>query len=150
VVGVRVGVSVGVWVGVVVVVVVGFGVGVVVGVGVGVGVGVAVAVVVAVVVAVGVAMSQCPSCKNEFVQPFVCATCGAEKLYDATLKTVQDQSDVWEANAKRLALNLECLLLSCKDTAAVSKWWDSAHDSLELHRELCDKTYFNIAIKEIN
>ena len=43
-------------------------------------------------------MSQCPSCKNEFVQPFVCATCGAEKLYDATLKTAQDQAALWEAD----------------------------------------------------
>lgn len=89
-------------------------------------------------------MSQCPSCKNEFVQPFVCATCGAEKLYDATLKTAQDQADMWEADAKRLALELECLLLSCKDTAAVSKWWDSAHDALELHRQICNLTYIEM------
>jgi len=43
-------------------------------------------------------MSECLSCKNEFVQPFVCATCGAEKLYDATLKTAQDQAALWEAD----------------------------------------------------
>ena len=89
-------------------------------------------------------MSQCPSCKNEFLQPFVCTTCGAEKLYDATLKTARDQSDVWEADAKRLALELECLLLSCKDIAAVSKWWDSAHDALELHRKICDEVYIEM------
>ena len=32
-------------------------------------------------------MSQCPDCRNEFVQPFVCATCGAEKLYDVTVRS---------------------------------------------------------------
>jgi multidrug resistance efflux pump len=32
----------------------------------------------------------CPSCKCHFVQPFVCITCGAEKLYDATVRSQQD------------------------------------------------------------
>lgn len=36
-------------------------------------------------------MSQCPDCRNEFVQPFVCATCGAEKLYDATVREQASQ-----------------------------------------------------------
>ena len=36
--------------------------------------------------------------------------------------------------AHRLALELECLLLSCNDTAAVSAWWDSAHEALEQWR----------------
>lgn len=31
----------------------------------------------------------------------------------------------------RLALELECLLLECEDTAAVSKWWNSAQSALE-------------------
>lgn len=39
-------------------------------------------------------------------------------------------------DAHRLALELECLLLSCKDNAAVSRWWDSAHEALAQHREL--------------
>jgi hypothetical protein len=39
--------------------------------------------------------------------------------------------------AHRLALELECLLLSSNDTAAVSKWWDSAHEALEQWREFC-------------
>jgi hypothetical protein len=33
---------------------------------------------------------QCPDCKNEFVQPFCCTTCGAEKLYDATIISQQE------------------------------------------------------------
>ncbi|MDG2617713.1 hypothetical protein P7L53_15845 [Thermoleptolyngbya sichuanensis XZ-Cy5] len=35
----------------------------------------------------------------------------------------------------RLALELECLLLETRDTAAVSKWWDSAHEALEMWRD---------------
>ena len=42
--------------------------------------------------------------------------------------------DVFPA-AHRLALELECLLLDSKDMAAVSKWWDSAHEALEQWRE---------------
>lgn len=44
--------------------------------------------------------------------------------------------DVFPA-AHRLALELECLLLDSKDMAAVSKWWDSAHEALEQWREFC-------------
>lgn len=42
--------------------------------------------------------------------------------------------DVFPA-AHRLALELECLLLDTKDTAVMSKWWDSAHEALEQWRE---------------
>ena len=31
----------------------------------------------------------CPSCANTFMQPFVCTTCGAQKLHDATLDALQ-------------------------------------------------------------
>lgn len=39
--------------------------------------------------------------------------------------------------AHRLALELECLLLSCTDTAATAKWWESANEALEQWREFC-------------
>lgn len=39
-----------------------------------------------------------------------------------------------DSDAARLALELECLLLDTKDTAAVSRWWSSALEALELHR----------------
>jgi hypothetical protein len=29
----------------------------------------------------------CPDCKCQFVQPFVCTTCGAQKLYDETVRS---------------------------------------------------------------
>jgi hypothetical protein len=31
--------------------------------------------------------SKCPDCGNTFLQPFVCTSCGAQKLYDTTLTT---------------------------------------------------------------
>ena len=41
-----------------------------------------------------------------------------------------------DADASRLALELECMLTD-KDvpTPTVSRWWDSAHEALELHRQ---------------
>lgn len=39
-----------------------------------------------------------------------------------------------DADAARLALELECLLMDTEDTAVVSKWWQSANEALELHR----------------
>ena len=44
--------------------------------------------------------------------------------------------DVFPA-AHRLALELECLLMSCTDTVATAKWWESAHEALEQWREFC-------------
>lgn len=40
--------------------------------------------------------------------------------------------------AHRLALELECLLLSCSDTVATAKWWESAHEALEEWRLFCN------------
>ena len=41
-----------------------------------------------------------------------------------------------DADAARLAMELECLLTD-KDVPmpALSRWWDSAHEALELHRK---------------
>lgn len=44
-----------------------------------------------------------------------------------------DAQNAWQ-NAKRLALELECLLMDTKDLPTVSKWWASAHEALELHQ----------------
>lgn len=40
------------------------------------------------------------------------------------------------AQAHRLALELECLLLDTKDNAIVSKWWDSGMEALNEYQEL--------------
>lgn len=45
------------------------------------------------------------------------------------------------AHAKRLALELECLLLSIKDTAAQGWWWETAHEALEQYQADIDRLY---------
>lgn len=76
-----------------------------------------------------------------------CVTVSAEQVEDAatrmdtltvTIRGLEIQRDKSLADAEtllaqghRLALELECLLLDTKDTAAVSKWWDSAQDALQ-------------------
>ena len=40
------------------------------------------------------------------------------------------------AQAHRLALELECLLLDTKDNASVSKWWDSGMEALNEYQQL--------------
>ena len=54
---------------------------------------------------------------------------------DELAKSMRDVYPV----AHRLALELEALLLSCNDNAAVSKWWDSAHEALEQWRKFCSE-----------
>ena len=44
----------------------------------------------------------CPDCKNSFLQPFVCTTCGAEKLYDTTLANTQSELAAAQAKIARL------------------------------------------------
>ena len=34
----------------------------------------------------------CPSCANEFLQQFVCVTCGAQKLHDHTLEALEKEN----------------------------------------------------------
>lgn len=41
--------------------------------------------------------------------------------------------------AHRLAMELECLILACRDTAATAKWWDSANEALEQWRLFCSE-----------
>ena len=38
-------------------------------------------------------MIRCPSCKNAYTGPFICVTCGAQKLYDATLRTAERRAE---------------------------------------------------------
>lgn len=46
-------------------------------------------------------MNRCPDCRNLFVQPFTCTTCGAQKLYDETVRSLHGRCETLEA---RLAL----------------------------------------------
>jgi hypothetical protein len=64
---------------------------------------------------------------------------GAIQILRAALE--QPEQEDFAADAHRLAMELECLLLSTKDTAALSRWWDSAHDALDQHRQLVKEAY---------
>jgi ABC-type transporter Mla subunit MlaD len=46
-----------------------------------------------------------------------------------------EASTAW-AQAHRLALELECLIMDTKDNAIVSKWWDSAFEAMEEYHKL--------------
>lgn len=42
-------------------------------------------------------MNRCPDCRNLFVQPFTCTTCGAQKLYDETVRSLHGRCETLEA-----------------------------------------------------
>jgi len=54
---------------------------------------------------------------------------------DAIERLERERDTAW-AQAHRLALELECLLLDTKDNAVVSKWWDSGMEALGEYQEL--------------
>ncbi len=77
---------------------------------------------------------------NQFRQKFAAAMAVSGSFDDAFAECISDAyyhgaGDAW-AQCHRLAMELECLLLSCNDNAAVSKWWDSAHEALEDYRRV--------------
>lgn len=51
--------------------------------------------------------------------------------------------------AHRLAMELECFLLSCTDTCATAKWWESANEALDQWRKFCreDDTTHNAVVQ---
>jgi hypothetical protein len=51
----------------------------------------------------------CPDCKCTFLQPFVCVTCGAQKLYDATLRTAEQRAEKAELTLDALSAKCEAL-----------------------------------------
>jgi hypothetical protein len=53
----------------------------------------------------------------------------------------QTADAVIASHAKRLALELECLLMSSGDLATVSRWWASAHDALSEYQADVDRLY---------
>ena len=67
---------------------------------------------------------------------------GAEKLQAdndqlrSELSALKVENATAWAQAHRLALELECLLLDTKDNAIVSKWWDSGMEALNEYQEL--------------
>ena len=55
---------------------------------------------------------------------------------EAELAALKTDNATALAQAHRLALELECLLLDTKDNAIVSKWWDSGMAALDEYQQL--------------
>ena len=51
------------------------------------------------------------------------------------MNKAEEKLDELESMAKRLALDLECVLLN------PDGWWDAAHSTLEAYREMMDRWY---------
>ena len=54
----------------------------------------------------------------------------------ARIEELERERDTAWAQAHRLALELECLIMDTKDNAVVSKWWDSAFEAIEEYQSL--------------
>lgn len=57
-------------------------------------------------------------------------------VYQKAAKVLQEERDTAWAQAHRLALELECLIMDTKDNAVVSKWWDPAFEAMEEYHKL--------------
>ena len=57
-------------------------------------------------------------------------------MRDRQLAALKAENETAWAQAHRLALELECLLLDTKDNAIVSKWWDSGMEALDEYQQL--------------
>lgn len=57
-------------------------------------------------------------------------------MRDRQLAALKAENETAWAQAHRLALELECLLLDTKDNAIVSKWWDSGMAALNEYQQL--------------
>lgn len=57
-------------------------------------------------------------------------------MRDRQLAALKTENETAWAQAHRLALELECLLLDTKDNAIVSKWWDSGMAALNEYQQL--------------
>ena len=55
---------------------------------------------------------------------------------DELIAALKAENETAWAQAHRLALELECLLLDTKDNAIVSKWWDSGMAALDEYQQL--------------
>ena len=77
------------------------------------------------------------ACKCEHWQ--VCPTCDPNMFDDEGNRLTfppPPSMETLEASGHRLALELECLLLDCKDNVVVSRWMDSACEALDAWQKL--------------
>jgi hypothetical protein len=74
-------------------------------------------------------MNTCPDCKCQFVQPFKCITCGAEKLYDTTVRSQEAHIRELEAEVKMLRETIDAMEtiptgMSQAVCRAMAKYWN--------------------------
>ena len=63
-------------------------------------------------------------------------------LREALEQPEQPSADeIIASHAKRLALELEGVLLECEDTSATSKWWGSAYQAIHNFHDDVDRLY---------
>lgn len=65
-----------------------------------------------------------------------------EDIWDAAaeLRRLHKEAQI-ASHAKRLALELESLLLATHDTEAVSTWWQSAYQAMHNYQDDVDRLY---------
>lgn len=73
----------------------------------------------------------CPDCKCQFVQPFKCITCGAEKLYDTTVR--QQAERIRHLEASTVILGEIAALVPLSETLAACKTGATLVDWLKAH-----------------
>lgn len=77
-------------------------------------------------------MNTCPECKNLFVQPFCCTTCGAQKLYDHTV-TSQAQIIEWQrTEIERLRAAVERWAQECSECDGSGVRWSGHVENPDL------------------
>lgn len=74
-------------------------------------------------------MNTCPDCKNKFVEPFRCTTCGAQRLYDETVRSQAAQIGYLQARVADLE---EGIILSIRAMRAPLDGWKGVVERVAL------------------
>jgi len=82
-------------------------------------------------------MNTCPDCKCQFVQPFKCITCGAEKLYDATVRGQALRIAVLESAVHKAYNTFENITVQ----RTLSDAQDQAHRFIGHYQALAESLY---------
>ena len=78
----------------------------------------------------------CPRCCKNTDGIHTCTPSDGWRKLETELAALKAENETAWAQAHRLALELECLLLDTKDNAIVSKWWDSGMEALDEYQQL--------------
>ena len=72
--------------------------------------------------------------RNERSKDSSTPTLNTVEMWQEAYQTLDAKLDELEALTKRMALDLECVLLT-------NGWWDESHKTLQAYRDLMDKWY---------